>query len=182
MENGSRNGPAKLRCEHPFYHLFRDPLFYVDFLLNLQWFAVICGSRWLPLHPFGLKFGSLWIPFGSLLAPFGWLLVPLDLLLHTLGFDFLTFGPSWCHFSFSWIFSMRFSLFWIFSMKSYAKSYSLKMFIVNQILLIKHIAYQRFSQSFLSKYNFGIDSAGDCRLLQDTTAAYYCRILQNTEG
>ena len=67
-------------------------------------------------------------------------------------------------------------------MKSYAKSYYLKMFIANQILLIKHIAYQRFSLSFLSKYKFGIDSAGYCRLLQDTTAGYYCRILQDTEG
>ena len=50
------------------------------------------------------------------------------------------------------------------------------MFTENQIILIKHIAYPRFSLSFLSKYKFGIDSAGYCRLLQDTTAGYYCRM------
>ena len=112
---------------------FRDPLFYVDFMLNLAHFWLTFGSLWLPFASLWLTFGSLWLPFGSLLAPFGSLLVPLGSLLLALGLDFLTFGLSWRHFSF----------FWVFSMKSYAKSYYLKMFIENQIILIKHIAYSR---------------------------------------
>ena len=40
----------------PFSHLFRNPLFYADFMLNLA-------------H-FGLPFATLWLTFGSLWAPF----------------------------------------------------------------------------------------------------------------
>ena len=138
---------------------FSRPFPKVDFLMHfgrpLGHLSLPFGSPWLPFGSLWLTFGSLWLPFGSLLAPFGSLLVPLGSLLLTLGLDFLTFGLSWRHFSF----------FGVFSMKSYAKSYYLKMFIANQIILIKHIAYQRFSLSFLSKYKFGIDSAGYCRLL-----------------
>ena len=65
---------------------FRDPVFYVDFMLNLVTILV--------------PFGALWLTLGSLLAPFGSLLVPLGSLLLTLALDFLTFGASWRHFSY----------------------------------------------------------------------------------
>ena len=51
----------------PCASLFRDLVFYVDFMLNLAHFGLPFGSPW-------LTFGSLWLPFGSLLAPFGSLL------------------------------------------------------------------------------------------------------------
>jgi len=56
---------------------FRDPAFYIDFMLDLAHF-------WLPLTHLWVPVGSLLVPFGSLLPPFGSLLAP--------------FWCSWAHF------------------------------------------------------------------------------------
>ena len=75
-EKGSQNGPGKLVCGVAFSHLFRDLVFYVDFMLNLAHFGLTFGSRW-------LTFGSLLAPFGSLLAHFWRLLAHFYCLLVT---------------------------------------------------------------------------------------------------
>ena len=61
------SGESSVR--RPFFHLFRDLVIYVDFMLNLAHFWLPFGALWLTL-------GSLWLTFGSLLVPFGSLLVP----------------------------------------------------------------------------------------------------------
>ena len=68
MENGSQNGWSQVRAARPFSDLFRDLVFYVDFMLNLAHFGLPLATLW-------LTFGSRWFTFGSLLAPFGSLLV-----------------------------------------------------------------------------------------------------------
>ena len=76
--------PKKSSRGPSFSHPFRDPAFYVDFMLILVTIWHPFGSSWLPLVPFGRPYGTLWLPFGYLLlllAPFGALLVPFSSLL-----------------------------------------------------------------------------------------------------
>ena len=99
-------------------------------------------SRPFPKVDFGMHFGrplahfgSLWAPFGSLLAPFGTLLAPFGSLL----------APFWCFwahfcsplcsiFTFWGSPGFIFHICLYFRLKSYAKSYSLKVFIERQII------------------------------------------------
>ena len=96
----SPNGIQKLTARPPFFHLFRDPVFYVDFMLILVTILVHLAHFWRP-------FGSLRLPLGSLLVPVGSLLVPLGSLLLTLAIDFLIFGASWPHFSYLHVISIK---------------------------------------------------------------------------
>ena len=67
---------GKSPAGRPFFHLFRDLVIYVDFMLNLAHFWLPFGALWLTLGSLLLTLGSLLLTFGSLLVPFGSLLVP----------------------------------------------------------------------------------------------------------
>ena len=62
----------------PFFHTFRDPALYVDFMLDL-------AAPWLTFGTLGPPSGSLLAPVGSLLAHFWHLLAPFWLPLAPFG-------------------------------------------------------------------------------------------------
>ena len=82
---------------------FRDPVFYVDFMLNLAHFWLTFGPPWVPLVHFWLPLAPFCLTFGTLSLTFG----ALGSLLLTLGVDFLTFEVSWRPFSYFWVFLMK---------------------------------------------------------------------------
>ena len=106
----------------PFSRPFRDPGFYVDFMLNWAHFGLPFGSLWLPFGTLWLTLGALWLPFGSLLVPLGSLLVPMGSLLVPLSLDFLIFGASWRHSSYLFIFLKKMLCKIILFEKCYCKS------------------------------------------------------------
>ena len=60
MENGSQMEPKLNGGTHPrrpFFHLFRDLVIYVHFMLNLAHFGLPFGTLW-------LTFDALWLTFG----------------------------------------------------------------------------------------------------------------------
>ena len=110
----------------PFFHLFRDLVFYVDFMLNLAHFCFPFGALWLTLGSLLLTLGSLlahfWCPLAHFWCPFLHFCSPRDPFSH-----------------FCCILSSFFVSFWIFHenivQNLILKSFSVKItFSVNQIV------------------------------------------------
>ena len=163
-----RENSARRPMFATFLRPFRDPAFYIDFMLNLVTILVAFGALWLP-------FGSLWLTFGPLWLTFG-----------ALGLTFAHPGARFSHFwallasffTFLNIFDEVFTFLNIFdeilckillSENVHCKSDS-----IDQAHRIPTI-FAQFSIKIQVRDRF-------CRILQ-ATAGYYCRILlQDTAG
>ena len=75
----------------PFFHTFRDPALYVDFMLDLV-------APWLTFGTLGPPSGSLLAPVGSLLASVGSPFAPFWFPFGSLSQPFRNNDTFWCNF------------------------------------------------------------------------------------
>ena len=131
-----RGNPRPVPAGRPFFHLFRDLVFYVVFMLNWDNF-------WLP-------FGALWLTLGSLLAPVGSLLGPFGSLLAHFWCPLAHFWCPLLHFCspgnpfshFCYILSSFFVFFGIFH-ENIMQNLSFKQFSLQITFSVNQIVFSR---------------------------------------